>query len=208
MTRKLMYIMDAQCGWCYGNSNNIQAIYESFKDKIEFEFLNGGMWLGEQAPKAGKEISDYIGTHLPRLIEYTGVEVSDNFKELIANSSYTLSSLEPSAAVVLLKKMKPNQAFEIAKEIQKILFIEGKTLDDITSYIEVLNHFEIDQTAFENEWLSESNLRETYQEFQKAQSLTRSYPTLILQEEDQMSLLASGYFEVNKMKKALSQILG
>lgn len=40
---KLTYVMDPQCGWCYGNSENITALQEVFKDDFDFELLVGGM---------------------------------------------------------------------------------------------------------------------------------------------------------------------
>lgn len=205
--KKLIYIMDAQCGWCYGNAENITTIYNEYKNKFDFEFLNGGMWIGENAPQAGEKVNNYIGTHLPRLVDYTGVKISDEYKELIANSDYVLSSLEPSAAIVLLKKLVPEKAFEIAKEVQNIYFTQGKRLDKLATYLPILEQYGIAKSDFEKAWLSEENLKETYQEFNRVSGLVRGFPTLFLQEDDKTTVLASGYFQLATMQTKLDEIL-
>ena len=40
-TMKIIYIMDPQCGWCYGNSDNITALQEEFKDDFEANLRRG-----------------------------------------------------------------------------------------------------------------------------------------------------------------------
>lgn len=44
---KVTYVMDPQCGWCYGNSENITALQKEFEEEFDFELLVGGMWLGK-----------------------------------------------------------------------------------------------------------------------------------------------------------------
>ena len=37
---RLIYVMDPQCGWCYGNSHNMTSIYSKYKSLIDFKFMN------------------------------------------------------------------------------------------------------------------------------------------------------------------------
>lgn len=203
--KKLIYIMDAQCGWCYGNAKNITSIYEKYKDKFDFELLSGGMWIGENAPQAGEAVNRYISSRLPQLVAYTNAKISDKYKQLIANSDYILSSLEPSAATVLLKKMIPESTLEISKAIQHSYFAEGKRLDDAKTYIPIIEKYKISRQIFEKEWLSEENLNETYKEFQKAKSLTKGFPSFHIQDENGIRLLAAGYFDNIELIKTLDK---
>ena len=91
--------MDPHCGWCYANGSNVEHVYKTFKENLEFELIPGGMWLDESAPIGGANLSQFIGNHAPRLIEMTGAVLSDEYYSLVENQEYTFSSLEPSAAI-------------------------------------------------------------------------------------------------------------
>lgn len=205
MKKKLVYVMDAQCGWCYGNSKNMLSIYQEFSDTYDFEFLNGGMWVGENAPQSGGRISEYIGSQIPRLESHTGMKISEAFISLIRDSDYVLSSLEPSAAIVLMKE-QTKQAFLIAKEVQSALFVEAKRLDELSTYLPILEKFDIDASLFENQWMSEENLKQTNEEFNKVRSMVNAFPCLLIEENNQLSVLASGYFELEAMRERLKII--
>ncbi|UTW63781.1 DsbA family protein [bacterium SCSIO 12741] len=203
---KLIYVMDAQCGWCYGNGFNMASIYQEFQGDYDFEFINGGMWLGNQAPTAGSQISSYIQSHLPRFESYTGIIVSNEYKSLIKDSDYVMSSLEPSAAIVLSKKLAPDHVFEFAKEVQLALFDRGMRLNEFETYLPILEKFDIDPKEFKSQWLSEENLKATYAEFQSIQGVVNGFPALILEANGQKQLLASGYFQLDAMRKALTEL--
>jgi putative protein-disulfide isomerase len=206
MKKKLIYIMDPQCGWCYGNGNNMLELHKAFHDKFDFEVLNGGMWIGPNAPKAGKEISNYIIPQLPRLTSLTGVTFSDSFKTLIQDSDYTLSSLEPCAAHLIFKEIHPDKALVTAKDIQSLLFVEGKPLNVLDSYLPLLEKYHISLETFAQQWLSEENITKLADEFKRSSSLAKGYPTFILDDGKEQYSLANGYFELEPMKKLLHKI--
>lgn len=207
MKKKLIYVMDIQCGWCYGNSKNIQTVYETFKGKVDFEFLNGGMWVGKHAPQGGEQISDYIKSQAPRLTAYTGMPLSEPFFNLIKDSTYTLSSLEPSAAVVLIKTLAPEHVVAFAKEVQRVHFTQGKRLNELDTYLPILDQYSIDVDSFKIGWLSDNNLEQTALEFQKGRRLANGFPTFLIQEGDSTSVLASGYFDLDQMVNKLNSLI-
>ncbi|WP_109301048.1 DsbA family protein [Aquimarina sp. AU474] len=206
MKGKLIYVSDSQCGWCYGNGENISMIYNTFKNDFDFEFLNGGMWVGQDAPRGGRQISDYINARAPRLTAITGRDIDPAFFGLIADPSQVLSSLEPSAAIVLIKELNPEHTFTFAKEVQNALFKEAKPLDILDTYIPILEKLAIDQTQFTNRWMQDDNLTKTHKEFQIARGMANGFPTFILEQGDKKTVLASGYFDVQAMKDHISGI--
>ena len=56
---KVIYCTDALCGWCFGMSDDISKLYEEFKDRVEFDLLNGGLFLDERVGPIN-EIAPYI----------------------------------------------------------------------------------------------------------------------------------------------------
>lgn len=203
---KLIYIMDPQCGWCYGNSKNISTLQTRFKEKFDFELLTGGMWLGQNAPLGGAELSSFLAAHAPRMAATTGMEVGQAYYELAKDSSYPFSSLEPSAAIVLIKNIAPDLVFDFSKKVQVALLVEGKRLDALDTYLPMLKALNIDAQLFESQWMQAENLAATQQEFTKASAMANGFPTLLLEQNGQLHVLASGYFDIEAMQARLEQL--
>ncbi len=205
--KKLIYVSDPQCGWCYGNGENILSIYNEFKADFEFELLNGGMWIGEHAPTGGEKTSDYIQSQAPRLMSYTGVEISEAYFAMLKDPKYVLSSLEPCSAIMAIKQMAPDFVFEFSKEIQKAQFVLGSRLEEIESYLPILNKMGLSSDEFQSLWLTEKNLELCMAEFDIADKITNGFPTLLLQDEKDLKVLASGYFNLEEMKENLKDLI-
>jgi putative protein-disulfide isomerase len=207
MIRKLIYIMDPQSGWCYGNSYNIAAVYNHFKNICEVEFLVAGMWLGENAPYGGELLTKFLIKHSPSMISGTRVSFSKAYFDSAKKKSNSFSSLEPCAAIVLVKEIDHEKTFSFIEETQKALFVEGKMLDVMETYIAIFKKLKIDEVLFKERWLSEANLAATRTEFALAKSLDRHFPTLLIQDGKETIRLASGYFEKDPMLREVHKLL-
>ncbi len=186
--------MDPHCGWCYGNSDNMDKLSKEFKNSIEIEILVGGMWLGSNAPKGGIHLSQFISEHSPRMEQVTGAHVGTSFFKLTKDKTYTFSSLEPSCAIVLVKELYSEKVMNFVKEVQKAIFIEGKRLDKIEAYLEILKQVDIETTYFEKYWMTEINISNAKSEFVRAKNIATGYPSLFLQSDSKFDLIASGFF--------------
>ena len=198
--------MDPHCGWCYGNSKNITALQEEFKELFEIELIAGGMWVGSNAPKGGIHLSQFLKEHTPRLIATTKVGIHQKFFDLAADSTYTFSSLEPCAAIVLVKEIAPEKTILFAKKVQLAIFMEGKPLDELGTYLPIIAEMELDPKFFESHWMGAENLTKTKVEFTVASKLANGFPTLILHKADQTEVLASGYFDLESMISKLKNL--
>ncbi|MGB0871262.1 MAG: DsbA family protein [Flavobacteriales bacterium] len=203
---KLIYVMDPQCGWCYGNSENVSSIRKTFDQTFNFELLVGGMWLGNDAPVGGTELSGFLQAHAPRMAKTTGANVGQAYYDLATDSSYAFSSLEPSAAIVLIKTISPENTFAFTKDVQKMLLQDGKRLDKLENYLPILKSLKINEDDFKKAWLSAENIKNTQAEFSKASQLANGFPTLILQTKDGQKVLASGYFDLEQMVQTLKSL--
>ncbi|MGB3776267.1 MAG: DsbA family protein [Leeuwenhoekiella sp.] len=191
---ELIYVMDPQCSWCYANSGNIEEIQEAVKDSMTIDFKAAGMWLDQEAPQGGASFFQRVTQHVPAMLSKTGARVGTAYYDLASDASYTFSSLEPSAAIVLVKKMAPEKTIEFAKMIERALFDQGKRLDEIATYKKILNELAIDSDSFEQNWMSEDNLKETRSEFEKSKKLVTNFPTLVIRRGTKTEILGVGYF--------------
>lgn len=199
--------MDPHCGWCYGNSQNISELYAQYNNEITFELLVGGMWMGNNAPQGGPGLGQFINTHSPRMEATTGAFVSKSYYELAHDTNYVFSSLEPAAAIVLVKELAPKKTFAFAKAVQKASFAGGKRLDKIETYIPILDGLKLDAHTFQETWLSEDNIQKTLEEIKIARQWASGFPTLLQQDESGIRTLASGYFNLEKMAQTIDKIV-
>ena len=203
--------MDPHCGWCYANGSNVEYVYDTLKNHLDFDILSGGMWLHDQAPVGGPEMKQFIEQHAPPLIEKTGAIISDDYYALASNPNYTFSSFEPSAAIQAVKAMDSKKALAFSKLVQSAVFIEGKELDKLESYLPILSMLQLDRETFEAIWLSEENKGKTFAAMDYAQGFSTGFPTLILKQNKKYYRIASGYFDgaavVNGLTDFLAQSL-
>ncbi|ANQ49248.2 DsbA family protein [Flammeovirga sp. MY04] len=195
---KLIYVMDPQCGWCYGNSNNIQKLVEAFPE-LDFEIMVGGMWVGDQAPKGGDDMFAYLQKHAPGMEQKTGALLSTEFYELSKDETYTMSSFEACLAIKIVKNIAPEKALKFASELQRAQFYFGQRFDDFKTYLAVLQNLNIDPQPFMDQFGSEENQKETIDEINESRKMAAGFPSLFLDTGMTVEKMAAGYFEADEM---------
>ncbi|GAB1308406.1 hypothetical protein KH5_10890 [Urechidicola sp. KH5] len=161
------------------------------------------MWLGDNAPIGGEELSVFLQSNGPQMEARTQMPLSDSFYELALDSSYTFSSLPASAVIVLIKQLVPEKGMLFAKEVQKAQFAQGKRLDSLETYESILKALEIEVSVFKENWMSENNLKATEIEFLKAREFAQGFPTLLIKQNDSLQVLTSGYFDYESVEHYL-----
>lgn len=199
--------MDPLCGWCFGNSQNMLAIKKEFEGKFEFEIIMGGMRIPPNTQTGGPQLSQFMKEHGPPMEQTTGVKLSDSFYDLANNPEYVFNSLEPCAASVLVKKLKPEVSFEFASEVQKRFYQEGAHLNVLSTYQPILKTLGINETEFENQWLTANNLKATQDEFNSAGTMANGFPTLCIEMNGELGRITSGYFPFEAMRDHLKQLV-
>ena len=99
--------MDPHCGWSFSNERSISDLFDLLKDEYEFEFLPGGMWDNDNAPRGGQAIRDFIVPSVLRLNNFHNIEISRAYIDLISDSTYLLSSDWAAKAILTVKKLFP-----------------------------------------------------------------------------------------------------
>ncbi len=199
----LIYIMDPYCGWCYGNHTNIIALHNELKSQIQFDLLLGGMYVGGNIPYGGEDRFSFVKEHTPMLERFSGHKVGDAYLKLIRDEKYALNSLIPSRAIIWVRNRFPDKVFEFAGSVQFALFFLGKSLWDEKTYKEIFLKFSWMESweEFLLEWQSDENTYETKQDFVKAGTMARSFPSLIYQRENSFQVLASGFRTLEDYRK-------
>lgn len=199
--------MDPLCGWCYGNSTNTQKLYDRYKDKVDFEILPAGMWVGENARKQSKQMAQFIKKHDEQVQRTTGTEFGKDYFDFIENDSIVLDSEIPSRAIVTVKKLWNSQAIPFAIEVQKARYWYGKDLNQDETYLSICKKFGLDKDEFINAFYSETIKAETQKTFALAQKYASSYPTLLIEKDGKLGILEQGYASLETIEKQIDSLI-
>ncbi|WP_276498761.1 DsbA family protein [Pontibacter litorisediminis] len=203
---KIFYVQDALCGWCYGMSPVISRLFE--EQQYDFEVLSGGMIRGSNVrPISG--MASYIKQVAPRLEEMTGVKLTDTYRREILDKGTFLSNSEPPAvAMAILKEQFPEQQVPLAAAIQKQHFVEGKDLNEVETYLPVVQTFGADEADFREKFEGWQYLEKARQEFELVENWgINGFPAVVCQAEDgKLYLVARGYQPYEQLVATLEKI--
>lgn len=202
--KKLIYIMNPMCGWCFGNSKSFEELYENFKNKVEIEVCLGEMWIKDSAPFGSKSLKDFVVGDAVRLEAITKQSPSQKFFDLAGDSSYRFDSFYPASAMMAVKKLDDTKFIKFIQMVQKRLFVDGFKLDTIEAYEDIVNSLSIDIEEFKKLWLSNENTQALYAQFDKSRQLANSYPTLLLKDDSNTHILSKGYFDYKDIERKLN----
>ena len=205
------YCYDAYCGWCYGFSPVIKKIATTFKDKLSFEVLSGGMIPKENA-RPISAIAGYISEAYHRVEETTGMKFGEDYLWHIFNpdkSDWYQHSEKSATALCIVKEIQPDQQVAFAADLQYALHYEGRDLTDDEAYRHLLEKYDIPEEDFYTKLNSEEYKEKAHYEFALCKQLqATSFPQVLLQVADQkFYLLAKGYTDYETLKKRIQTVL-
>lgn len=192
---EIIYVMDPLCGWCYGNSQTINQIYDKYKDGVSFNVMPGGMWVGGNASLNNPELAAFIRRHDQVVKRRTGAKFGPKYQEnILDNPSHVFNSEPPSRAIVAVSQLKPEAAFVFAGDVLRLQFWEGKDLNDGEVYLDVIGRYDISQDRFARLYESERLARDTQTVFDMVRQIgVTGFPTLLASYNGRREILATGY---------------
>ena len=200
----IIYVFDPMCGWCYGFSPVIAEVAIEYSDRYNFDILCGGMVIGDREGPIGN-MSDYILSAIPRLEEYTGVKIGEPYIEILNDGTYFSSSEMPSIAIQVFKHLSDENAVSFAEEVQKAMFLNGKSLNDINTYLELIKPYDISSGEFVKCMNDPDFKRKTFAEFDYADQLgVTGYPTILLKQNGNYKVLARGFVPLERLVSVLN----
>ncbi|SFE10338.1 putative protein-disulfide isomerase [Chitinophaga sp. CF118] len=203
---KLIYIYDPICGWCYGFTPVIQQLQQQFSKEITFEILSGGMMLNANRRPASAMYT-YIQDAHKRVEETTGIAFGPAFLNEYLHTDDIMDSEKPSIALTVFKQYQPENAISFAHDMQVALNYDGKSLNDDQTYIELVQKYQLPEQEFLNKMKEEENRYATHEEFNMIQQWgITGFPAAILDNGEQLYLIARGYTPLERILEAITEI--
>lgn len=203
----LYYLYDALCGWCYGFSPVINALYAKYQDQIDFRVLSGGLVTGERIGPIGV-VAGYIKDAYKNVEETTGVKFGEAFlDEVLEPGNEQFTSIPPALAMALFRNQLPQRQLEFATRIQKAIYYEGMAPSEWTTYGQLATEFGLNEIEFA-EKMQHPKLEELiFEEFKIPQQWgINGFPALVFQNENGAALISHGYQPLEQVENALEKI--
>lgn len=180
---KILYFWDAYCGWCYGFDKIFTKFYENHSD-VEIEIISGGLFFGDNSKKI-KEYG-YFQEGNKKISEMYDVEFGEEYSKVLEEGEMILNSVHPAIAMDVVKEFIPNsKLLNFAYDIQCKFFIEGKSLSEVKTYVELSDKYEIDSSDFALKLtIAFKNSNPIHPDFIKTLDLgIEAYPTAVLEKD-------------------------
>ena len=205
--REIIYIWDPLCGWCYSFSPVISKLANEFSGKISFEVVSGGLAIGERVgPVSQKAV--YIKKRLPDVERISGMKFGEKYLQLLDKGTSISDSLPPSIAFNVFKSFQPGNMLKFAASIQLAYFSEGKDLNNIKTYLEIAEKFEVNKHGFMERYEDPFYKDLTEEIFR----LTRTwgmekYPSLVEKKENGISVIQKGYAKYEELESKIVALI-
>ena len=191
------------CSWCYGISDELAKVEKHYNGVADFEVILGGLRPHNQETML--DLKSFLTHHWEEVNARSG----QAFKYDILNSSdITYDTEPPCRAVVTVRKMDSSVCFDFFRMIQREFYFENKNMHDVESYRSSVEKVGLDFTQFKNEFHSLEAKADTELDFRRSTRLgVRSFPTVLLEHEGRIDVVAAGYSDFSTMVRRIDEIL-
>ena len=199
----LWYFADPMCSWCWGFSPVIETLRDDFHDHMKIALVLGGL-RHETAPMTAAARDDILH-HWRAVRERTG----QPFRFDGALPEGFVYDTEPaSRAVVTVGGIEPTLIFPLFKAIQSAFYAAGRDVTQPHILAELAAELGVDAAAFLSAFDSDEVRARTQAHFRQARLAgVRGFPTLILQQDVQLTPVSGGCQPLDIVRAAIERCL-
>lgn len=190
----LHYFQDTLCGWCYGFGPTIMRVADEWSEHLDVVVYSGGMITGDNT-RALSEMADFIREARKRVEETTGVSFGDTFLHgLLTRQDIVLDSEPPARALETMRALRPESTIAFSHRLQSALYADGLDMNSEATYRKLAAEAKLDAEQFVHVMNSSEIHDAVADEFEYVSSLgIGGFPTVLLEIEDNVHMLAHGY---------------
>jgi len=204
MAKSLIYVVDPMCSWCWGFSPVFEGIVQRYQDQVTIKVLLGGLRPGN-TERFDEQRRAYILSHWHAVHERTGQPFNFTFK---TDPSFTYDTEPPSRAVVVVRKLAPQEEFTFLKDVQEAFYVNNKdvTREEILS--DLARAQSLDRTTF-LKWFQDPAIKQSvWEEFDQARQLgVNGFPTLLGKNGDDLITFTHGYQPIDELVPLIEEWL-
>ena len=209
--KKVIYIFDAYCPWCYAFTPVVKRLYDNYGHSFAFEVLSGGMIVGDQIKTiGGTQDSENLRKSYQHIAERTGARFGEAFFQRIQDEETVMNSEIPATALAVFRELATGHPpIDFVHQMLSFLFLEGRNPNDTDFYKELAVRFELDPELFVINMEKESFQQQARYDFFLAKQLqATAFPRLYLQtSETYFHLIAKGFSDYERIVQIIETIM-
>ena len=207
MSKRLYYITDALCGWCYGFGPVIKQFVAKYGDELTVRVVAGGMITGQRIGPIG-EVAPYIKEAHKTVEQRCGVTFGDKFlNDVLEEGSTVFTSVPPAVALAAFRSLAPDHQVAFAGDQQTAIYYDGADPADFTAYADYAVNYGVDRAAFLAACAGEDARRDAERDFaMTAQLGVSGFPTVLVVVGDQPYVIGRGYLPLEALEANYRQV--
>lgn len=202
-----IYVYDPLCGWCYGFSPVMTALWEKYGEGATLEVVPGGMVRGERVGPVG-EIAPYIRDAYKQVEQRTGVAFGPAYLEDLLGEGLTVMDSEPPClAHTAFRTLYPERSLEYAAALQRAIYFDALAPRDRDGLIALAGSLGADTRTFARLLDEDATWQEMINGFNRSEGLgVNGFPTLFVEVDDRRYVLSRGYQPLESLVERVEQI--
>lgn len=200
--RKLIYVGDPMCSWCWGFAPEIEALADDFA----VEVVVGGLRPGPSAQPLTERMAEFLRHHWVEIAERTGQPFATEFLD---RGDEWMYDTEPAAvAVVTMREMHDPGTLSYFTDLQHAFYAEGRDVTDFDVLADLASSYPVDRSAFRFRLESKEAKQAAWNDFGRARNWGISgFPTLVGELiGDQLALLSRGWTRADVIRARIASL--
>ncbi len=203
--RILWYAADPMCSWCWGFTSVIEAIEKTYRDRLTVNVVMGGLRPGTVKPITTEQ-RDEILHHWHEVQRRTGQAFTF---EGAMPEGFVYDTEPPCRAVVAVAGLNPGARLSYFERVQAAFYMEGRNVTQREVLAELAVESGVEAELFSQAFDSPETTTRTREEFLQVYRWgVRGFPTVLLQDADDLRVLTHGYRPFEELQPALETWLG
>ncbi len=199
---QLFYFVSPMCSWCWGFSPVIHQVQENFSTTLPLQVVLTPFRI-DNDKAMDKKLRDYVLDQWHKVHAKTGQEFDFNFS---VKDNFIYNTLLACKAIKAFALQCPNDEPLFIFEMQKAFYTQNLDITDETKLVEIASYFKVNLNKFTHDIHSEKIAQTLKQDFSMCQQFgVNSYPTLLLQKQTKMMIIANGYSPYSAVEIELSK---
>lgn len=199
---QLIYLMDPQCGWCFGFSGTMRAMVAHYQgdERLELSLITGGLFHPARA--AGPDFAKEKRPIAVRVSRLFGVRFSEDYFRKVLASGH-LDSLVPCQVINAVKITSPQDVFGFAERLIVAAFSEGRNISDSSVCLDVVHEYGLNRDEIASNLRTPEVIGMTERSFEFARQAGTGFPSLFLRTGSRQTHLGGAQLDLETLRASV-----
>lgn len=200
--RKLIYVGDPMCSWCWGFAPEIENLAGDFP----IEVVVGGLRPGPSAEPLDDRMAVFLRDHWLEINGRTGQPFDTTFLDRRDGWVY---DTEPAAvAITLVREIDEPSTLDYFTTVQHAFYADGRDITDFDVLADLTGHLDLDRQSFREQLESDTAKKMAWADFSRSRNWgIEGFPALIGDlANGQLALLARGWTEAGVIRSRIISV--